>query len=580
MRFEDMTSERTKIKYMTDGMLLREMLVDPLLQKYSVIMVDEAHERSISTDLLLGVLKKVRRKRKDLRLIISSATIQAEEFLEYFTSTEADEKEMAKLKEEGKELAKIVKVEGRTFHVDILYLESPCENYLEKAVDTVYSIHTKEAPGDVLVFLTGRDEIDKAISLLADRSSDLHPRGPQILALPLYAGLPSDQQLAVFSPAPENHRKVIFSTNLAEASVTIDGITYVVDSGFIKTRTFSPTSGIEILTATPTSQASANQRAGRAGRTKPGKCFRLYPESAFSTLPLSSSPELQRSNLAPTILQLKALGIDNLHRFSFLSPPHPELFSRALELLFAVDALDDYAKLTRPLGLRMAELPLPPMHAKILLDSVEQGCVSQILSLMAMLTIQDPFLPHAPAISKRAFTADEGDHLTLLNIFTAYTDSRLTKPSQSQWCHRHGLNFRALQRAESVRRQLQRYLQRWYPTVEMEIRSKGWELVTGERVRRCLVGGLFPHTARMVADGTFRLVGSEGVYWAHPGSVMFSRRAEWCVFGEVVEMKGKMYLRDISKVEREWVEEVGGRKGYFRVKEKGRASRWEGEEGK
>ena len=389
IRFEDVTSAATKIKFLTDGLLLREALVDPLLSRYSVIMVDEAHERSLSSDLLLGVLKKIRKRRPELRIIVSSATLQAEDFLTFFADEELPGDEQ-KTEAGATSNGQIISIEGRAFPVDVHYLTEPCEEYLERAVKTVFDVHACEPEGDILVFLTGRDEIEKAIDMVADRLPSLPKDADRILPLPLYAGLPTEQQMYVFEPAPSQHRKVIFATNIAEASVTIDGIVYVVDSGFVKLRAYDPATGIETLTPTPVSQASATQRAGRAGRTKPGKCYRLYTESAFDTLSPATIPEIQRSNLAPTILQLKALGIDNIARFDFLTSPPAELIIRALELLYSLGALDDYAKLTKPLGTRMAELALEPMLATCLLNSSLPAfaCQSEMLSIAAMTSLQ------------------------------------------------------------------------------------------------------------------------------------------------------------------------------------------------
>lgn len=563
IRFEDLTSAKTRIKFLTDGLLLREALADPLLSRYSVIMVDEAHERSLSSDVLLGVLKKIRKKRPELRIVVSSATLQAEEFLRFFAGEETS-------------MGQIISLEGRMFPVDYLYLEEPAEDYVERTVKTVLDIHASEPDGDVLVFLTGREEIDMTIQMISERSASIHPRAPQILPLPLYAGLSSEQQLYVFEPAPENTRKVIVSTNIAEASVTIDGIVYVVDSGFVKLRGFNPHSGIESLTATPVSKASATQRAGRAGRTKPGKCYRLYTEAAYHNLPETTVPEIQRGNLAPVILQLKALGIDNVLRFDFLTPPPAELFIRALELLYSLGALDDYAKLTRPLGVRMAELSVEPMMAKVLLSSTTFGCLSEILSIAAMTSLQGAvWFSHdgekkASETSRRKFAAEEGDHLTLLNVYQAF----VTKGKKdSKWCRENYLNFKSMVRAVSIRAQLKRYLERFGINVEETLANSQNEenISRGEQIRKCLTAGYFAHAARMQPDGSFKTVSGEVVLHAHPSSLMFvsvsffllimpvvlpdakNRKADWVIFHEILQTGNKTFIRDITKIEKGWL---------------------------
>ncbi|KAK5114848.1 hypothetical protein LTR62_002005 [Meristemomyces frigidus] len=564
IRFEDVTSASTKIKFLTDGLLLREALVDPLLSKYSVIMVDEAHERSLSSDVLLGVLKKIRKRRPELRIVVSSATLQAETFLQFFARGYADEADV-------NAVGSIVSIEGRAFPVNTHYLSDPCEDYLERAVRTVFDIHLTEPVGDILIFLTGRSDIDTALQMIADRALSLSADAEKILALPLYAGLTTEEQMYVFEAAPEKYRKVICATNIAEASVTIDGIVYVIDCGFVKLRAYNPDTGIETLSATPVSKASATQRTGRAGRTKAGKCYRLYTETAYDMLPAATVPEIQRSNLAPTILQLKALGIDNIVRFDFLTPPPAELLTRALELLYTLGALDDYAKLTQPLGNRMAELALEPMLAKCLLCATDFGCLSEMLSIAAMTTLQgNVWFTHdskkQEETAKRKFAVEEGDHLTLLNVYESF----VTKGKKdAKWCQQHYLNFKSMSRAVSIRNQLRRYLERFGIAVSETLNTSQDVLKAGgmpmhERLRRCLTSGYFAQAARMQADGTFRLVNdATTVLHAHPSSLMFNRKAEWVIFTEVMGMGEKTFVRDVTKIERGWLVEYAP--SYYRL---------------
>ncbi len=518
IRFEDKTSAKTRIKFLTDGLLLREALVDPLLSRYSVVMVDEAHERSLSTDVLLGILKKIKKRRPELRLIVSSATLQAENVASFFASgTETNHQ------------CRIISIEGRAFPVDILYLESPAEDYIEKAAQVAFEVHTNESNGDILVFLSGREEIETAIQLISERAAGLHPKAQALLPLPLYAGLTTDEQMYVFEPAPENTRKVIFSTNIAEASVTIESIAYVIDAGYAKLRAYNPQTGIDTLTAVPISKASATQRAGRAGRTKPGKCYRLYTEAAFGRLPDSTVPEIQRSNLAPIILQLKGLGIDNIVRFDVITSPPSQLVTRAFELLYSLGAVDDYAKLTKPLGTRMAELSVEPMMAKVLLSAPSFGCLSDVLSIAAMTSLQGSVWFHhdgekkAMQISRHKFAVEEGDHLTLLNVYQAFVTKGRKDP---KWCRDNHLNHKSMLRAVSIRTQLKRYLERFGLSIEESLGSNDMQSGTSGaekagQIRKCLTAGYFAHAAKMQPDGTFRSVSGGLTMHAHPTSLMF-----------------------------------------------------------
>ncbi|OAX33583.1 P-loop containing nucleoside triphosphate hydrolase protein [Rhizopogon vinicolor AM-OR11-026] len=522
IRFEDVSDKkRTRICYMTDGMLFRETLIDPLLSRYSVIMIDEAHERSLYTDLLLGVLKKsvhhannlslIRRKRPSLRLIVSSATLDARSFSEYFTSgTHPDE-------------ATIISLEGRMYPVEVAYLQEPAPDYVRKAVEAVWNINLHHGTGDILIFLTGREEIERCLEELTELIPTL-PRGvTQIIPLALHAGLSTEEQLRVFNVAERGTRKVIAATNIAEASVTIDGVKFVVDSGFVKIRTYNPTTSLASLSTVPVSQASATQRAGRAGRTSPGICYRLYPESVFASLPTNMPPEITRTDMTTPILQLKSLGIDDLMKFEWVSAPPAESVLRALEGLFAAGMIGDDGRLT-PIGEQVAEFPIDVHIARMLFASKDFNCGEEILTIAAMVSIQDAFIipdgaPGAIAeLERRKFTAEEGDHLTLLNAYNAFTKYGRS----SSWCKMHALNFRAMSRAVSIRSQLKKYMIRFnLPLHSCEGDAK--------RLRQCLT------------------------LYVHPTSVLFTRkpRTGWIIFHEVEETK-KTQIRILTEIEPDW----------------------------
>lgn len=437
IRFEDCTGPDTVIKYMTDGMLLREILIDENLSQYSVIMLDEAHERTIHTDVLFGLLKHLVKRRPDLRLIVTSATLDAEKFSGYFFN------------------CNIFTIPGRTFPVDILYTKQPESDYLDAALITVLQIHLTEPEGDILLFLTGQEEIDHACQSLYERMKGLGKNVPELIILPVYSALPSEMQSRIFDPAPPGKRKVVVATNIAEASLTIDGIFYVIDPGFAKQNVYNPKQGLDSLVITPISQASAKQRAGRAGRTGPGKCYRLYTESAYKNeMSPTTIPEIQRINLGLTTLTMKAMGINDLLSFDFMDPPSPQALISAMEQLYSLGALDEEGLLTK-LGRKMAEFPLEPPLSKMLLASVDLGCSDEILTIIAMIQTGNIFYrpreKQAQADQKRAkFFQPEGDHLTLLAVYEAWKAKNFSGP----WCFENFVQSRSLRRAQDVRKQL------------------------------------------------------------------------------------------------------------------------------
>ncbi len=530
IRFEDCTSKETVIKYMTDGMLLREALLDGNMEQYSCIMLDEAHERSISTDVLFGLLKETVKVRPELKLIVTSATLDAVKFSEYFFE------------------APIFTIPGRTFPVEILYTREPETDYLDASLITVMQIHLNEPPGDVLLFLTGQEEIDTACEVLFDRMKSLGPEVPELIILPVYSALPSEMQTRIFDPAPPGSRKVVIATNIAETSLTIDGIYYVVDPGFVKQKVYNSKTGMDALVVTPISQAQAKQRAGRAGRTGPGKTYRLYTERAYRDEMLATPvPEIQRTNLADTVLKLKAMGINNLLQFDFMDKPPIEAMIHALELLHTLSALDDEGLLTR-LGRRMAEFPLNPNLAKMLIMSVNLQCSDEILTIVSMLSVQNVFYrpkeKQALADQKKAkFNQPEGDHLTLLAVYNSWKNNKFS----SAWCYENFVQMRTLKRSQDIRKQLLGIMDRH----KLDVVSCGKSTT---RVQKAICSGFFRNAAKKDPQEGYRTLVDSQIASIHPSSALFHRQPEWVIYHEVVQTT-KEYMREVTAIDPRWLVE-------------------------
>ena len=530
IRFDDCTSKQTRIKYMTDGMLMREYLMDNTLRRYSAIMLDEAHERTIHTDVLFGLLKKLLRRRKDLHLIVTSATLDAEKFSNYFFS------------------CPIFTIPGRTFPVEVMYTKEPETDYLEASLVTVMQIHLTEPAGDILLFLTGQEEIDTACETLYNRMKQLKSGNevPELIILPVYSALPSEMQTRIFEPAPPGSRKVVVATNIAEASLTIDGILYVVDPGFCKQKVYDARTSMDSLVVVPCSQASARQRAGRAGRTGPGKCYRLFTESAYKNEMLPSPvPEIQRTNLGNVVLNMKAMGITDLLSFDFMDPPPAETLLTALRMLHALGALGSEGLLTR-LGRKMAEFPLEPQLSKILIKSVELTCSKEVLTVVSMLSIDNVFYrpkeKQAAADQKKArFFQPEGDHIMLLAVYDAWEKNKCS----AQWCHDNYIQQRVMKRAQDIRKQLVGIMDRYH----FNILSAGKDY---KKVCQAIVSGYFTNCAkRHPQEGYRTMVEGQPVY-LHPSSALFNKNPEWVVYHELV-MTTKEYMRNVMIVDAKWL---------------------------
>lgn len=546
IRFENKTSNKTILKYMTDGMLLREAMEDPDMSRYSCIVLDEAHERTLATDILMGLLKQVVVRRPDLKLIIMSATLDAEKFQRYFCD------------------APLLAVPGRTFPVELYYTPEFQRDYLDSAIRTVLQIHATEGEGDILLFLTGEDEIEEAvrkISLEGDQLVREEGCGP-VAVYPLYGSLPPQQQQRIFEKAPESHngrpgRKVVVSTNIAETSLTIDGIVYVVDPGFSKQKVYNPRIRVESLLVSPISKASAQQRAGRAGRTRPGKCFRLYTEEAFQKELIEQSyPEILRSNLSSTVLELKKLGVDDLVHFDFMDPPAPETMMRALEELNYLACLDNDGNLTA-LGRLASQFPLDPMLAVMLIGSFEFNCSQEILTIVAMLSVPNVFI--RPSKDKKKsdsykniFAHPDGDHITLLNVYHAFKSDEAYEYGIHKWCYDHLLNYRSLASADSIRSQLERLMIRH----NLELNTTDYESPKYfENIRKALASGFFMQVAKKRSSGKgYITVKDNQDVLLHPSTVL-GHDSEWVVYNEFV-LTSKNYIRTVTSVRPEWLIEL------------------------
>ena len=548
IRFEDVSDpNETVLKFLTDGMLLREAMSDPLLSRYSCIVLDEAHERTLATDVLMGLLMEVLPKRKkgskhgELKVVVMSATLDAEKFQEYFGG------------------APLMKVPGRTFPVEVFYTAEPERNYVEAATRTAIQIHQCEGPGDILVFLTGEQEIEQACEEIRLGAQDMGKDASELVVYPLYSSLPPAQQRKIFTPAPgpkvvggKPGRKVVVSTNIAETSLTIDGIVYVIDPGFSKQKVYNPRIRVESLLVSPISRASARQRSGRAGRTRPGKCFRLYTEQSFhNDLQETTYPEILRSKMSNVVLTLKKLGIDDLVHFDFMDPPAPETLMRALEVLNYLGALDDEGDMT-DLGRQMAELPLDPQLSKMLICSPDYNCSDEIVSIVASMSVPQIFLrprenAKAADEAKAQFVDNTSDHITLLNAYATYEE--VPQAERRDWCWNNFINDRSISSAESVKKQLKGIMRRLdIPLVTCRGANGSFDT---NAIRMALTNAMYMQTAYLQRAGNYLTVKDNQIVYLHPGSSIDSK-PQWVVFEEFA-LTSKNYIRTVTTTRGEWL---------------------------
>ena len=637
VRFDNSTSPTTRIKFLTEGMLLQEMLRDPWLTAYSAVIVDEVHERGVDVDMVLGFLRQIiaggceGRGGVPLKVVVMSATADMELLEGFFEkaypgqgvekplngangkaielvddisewsgiSNSEDEtgpnpqnntriadhslkKARDKLgsgikdlpvrslantgtsREPGTRIA-TCHIQGRQFPVTIKYTPEPVKNVVDTALGIIFEINFKEPmPGDILVFLPGQETIESLESLIKEHSQGLRLDIPKLLALPLFAALPATAQQQVFNPAPAKTRKVIIATNIAETSVTVPGVRFVIDCGTAKIKTFRSTIGLEALLVKPISKSAAIQRKGRAGREAPGQCYRLYTEADYLTMQQSNTPEILRCDLARPILTMKARGVDDVD-FPFLDQPPYQAFLKALEQLYQLGALTDTGTISE-IGQKMAKLPLTVPLARVIVAATdpELNCLAEVIDIISCLSVENIFLNLASQEKKeeaeqarRELYRREGDHLTYLRTVQCYLAENTDRKA---WTTRHFVSHRAMQAVVQVRKQLRQQFKSVLRENEKQGESPSSSELTADlavSILKCFLTGFATNTARLHSDGSYKTVVGNQKIAIHPSSLLFGRKVEAIVYNEYV-FTNKSYAKGVSAVQMGWVGEAFG----------------------
>ncbi|KAL2903601.1 putative pre-mRNA-splicing factor ATP-dependent RNA helicase DEAH4 [Bienertia sinuspersici] len=557
IRFEDRTSSKTRIKYLTDGVLLRESLSDPELSSYSVIILDEAHERSLNMDILMGLVKRLVgiRDPNKFRVLITSATLEGEKVSGFFNG------------------CPVLNVPGKLYPVEVIYSDDSSKSYIESALKKAIDIHVKEQEGDILIFMTGQEDIEKLVKKLEDRVRSLEEGSVMDAVIyPLHGSLPPELQVRVFNPPPKNCRRFIVSTNIAETSLTVDGVVYVIDCGYVKQRQYNPATGMYSLDAVQISRVQANQRAGRAGRTRPGKCYRLYPHVVYKDEFMEAAiPEIQRTSLAGSVLYLKSLdlpGIDVL-KFDFLDPPSYGSLGDALRQLYLIDAIDENGAITN-VGRIMADIPLEPSLSRTLIAANENGSLSQALTVAAMLSAETSLLPSFAKGSQKKRKQEHipmelpdgkglGDHIQLLQIYELWSETHY----DIEWCKERGLQIRGMSFVKDVRRQLCQLVQNMAKcSTEVHGSHSSRERKLGYRnLRKALCVGYGNQLAeRMLRHNGYRTIGLKSqLVQVHPSSVVQPDEdgiLPNCVVYHELITTSSPFMRNVCAVEMQWISPV------------------------
>ena len=568
IRFEDYSSENTIIKYVTDGILVRECLADQNLSNYNVIILDEAHERSLYTDILFALCKKaVMNRNNDLRLIITSATLDTKQFSKYFND------------------CPVFTIQGRCYPVDKIYYASRMEKRVENSVKIAIRIHLHEGPGHILSFLTGFEECEQACKLCYQKLQELESKGkkvPPMMIMPLYGAQNTDEQASVFEKPPENCRKLIFSTNIAETSLTVDGIGYVIDSGYVKQKIFNPRTSMDSLTIIPISKVQAVQRAGRAGRTGPGKCIRLYTEQFFETqMPKITIPEILRVNLSSTILTLKSMGIDDVLEFDFMEKPEKESILEALRILYFLQAIDKDGHITK-LGNEMSKFPIDCCFARVLIASKYFNIMDEMSTLVSLISCENVWYNvNKYDEDRRAFFEKKkvefldkfSDHMGLLNIYKEWEFNNFSE----DWCKTNFLHYRALKQARNIKEQIKQYMQKVHfeecqkyfnmKNISHLISDvdKDTELDDYEKInvlmRMSLCQGFYMNAARKLPianDGSYLKISDGSVVQLDTNSSISVKglKPDLVLFTELGGSNSRAVMKQVSIIELKWINDL------------------------
>ncbi|MGD1833500.1 MAG: helicase-related protein [Sphaerochaetaceae bacterium] len=529
MRFNDTSTKDTKIKVMTDGILLMELKADPLLSKYSVILVDEAHERSLNIDFVLGLLYQILQKRPEFKVIVSSATINTSVFSRFFFD------------------APIIHIDARIHPVDIHYqpvTDTRDRDAIFDHIQNIVSSSIEKRRGDILIFLPGEADIKKCLSMLS-----LSTKPDEVVLYPLYGRLSKEEQERVFIPTPEGKTKIVISTNIAETSLTIDGIRVVIDSGIAKMNYYNQKDFTSSLITLPVSRASCQQRAGRAGRTAPGECFRLYSEHDFSMRDRFGSEEILRTDLSEVVLRMSELGIYDYQSFPFLTKPKERALQSAKQTLRFIGAIDDQHHLT-PIGNHMVRFPLSPRHSRVIVEAMLNypNVLEEVLIAISFLSCKTPFILPAGKIDEaraahQSFQSDKGDFISYLTIFYTFTSQKSPKDKEN-FCKRNYLDLPSMNEIVHVRQQLGEIIS----SLQIPI-SKGGPL---KDFMCCLASGLLQFVCMRDRGNMYHSVTAQKIF-IHPGSSWFKELPQYLLAGEIV-MTSKMYARTVSPLKKEWLD--------------------------